>query len=118
MEGKGVTLWFTGLSGAGKTTLARIVENELCRRGHKVEVLDGDIVRTNLSKGLGFSKEDRDTNIRRIGFVCNLLTRNESAARILTKLAELQYIAATTPDAYSDADDAEVRRRLEALGYV
>ena len=201
MEGKGVTLWFTGLSGAGKTTLARIVENELSRRGHKVEVLDGDVVRTNLSKGLGFSKEDRDTNIRRIGFVCNLLTRNEviaiaaaispyrdvrdevrrdigafvevyvkcpidvlaerdvkglykralageikhftgiddpyeaplapevivetdketpdeSAARILAKLAELQYIAATTPDAYSDADDAEVRRRLEALGYV
>ncbi|HEY9233296.1 MAG TPA: adenylyl-sulfate kinase, partial [Blastocatellia bacterium] len=80
MEGKGVTLWFTGLSGAGKTTLARIVENELCRRGHKVEVLDGDVVRTNLSKGLGFSKEDRDTNIRRIGFVCNLLTRNDVIA--------------------------------------
>src|SRR5918911_3461863 len=76
MEGKGVTLWFTGLSGAGKTTLARIVENELRHRGHKVEVLDGDVIRTNLSKGLGFSKEDRDTNIRRIGFVCNLLTRN------------------------------------------
>src|SRR5437868_7862840 len=76
MEGKGVTLWFTGLSGAGKTTLARIVENELHRRGHKVEVLDGDEVRTNLSKGLGFSKEDRDTNIRRIGYVCKLLARN------------------------------------------
>src|SRR5919205_2453983 len=76
MEGKGVTLWFTGLSGAGKTTLARIVETELRNRGHKVEVLDGDVVRTNLSKGLGFSKEDRDTNIRRIGFVCNLLSRN------------------------------------------
>src|SRR5436305_7456395 len=201
MEGKGLTLWFTGLSGAGKTTLARLIEIELRNRGHKVEVLDGDVVRTNLSKGLGFSKEDRDTNIRRIGFVCNLLTRNEviaiaaaispyrdvrdevrrdigafvevyvkcpidvlaerdvkglykralageikhftgiddpyeaplvpevivetdketpdeSAARILAKLAELQYIAATTPDAYSDADDAEVRRRLEALGYV
>src|ERR671927_1540001 len=80
MEGKGVTLWFTGLSGAGKTTLARIVETELRNRGHKVEVLDGDVVRTNLSKGLGFSKEDRDTNIRRIGFVCNLLTRNEVVA--------------------------------------
>lgn len=202
MEGKGVTLWFTGLSGAGKTTLARIVETELRRRGHKVEVLDGDVVRTNLSKGLGFSKEDRDANIRRIGFVCNLLTRNEliaiaaaispyrevrdevrrdigafvevyvkcpidvlaerdvkglykkalageikhftgiddpyeaplapevvvetdretpdeSAARIIAKLEELQYItAATTADAYSDEDDAEVRRRLEALGYV
>src|SRR5256885_14801728 len=76
MEGKGFTLWFTGLSGAGKTTLARIVETELRHRGHKVEVLDGDVVRTNLSKGLGFSKEDRDTNIRRIGYVCNLLARN------------------------------------------
>jgi adenylyl-sulfate kinase len=80
MEQKGFTLWFTGLSGAGKTTLARLVEAELTARGHKVEVLDGDIIRTNLSKGLGFSKEDRDTNIRRIGFVCNLLTRNDVVA--------------------------------------
>jgi adenylyl-sulfate kinase len=76
----GFTLWFTGLSGAGKTTLARLVETELLARGHKVEVLDGDVVRTNLSKGLGFSKEDRDTNIRRIGFVCHLLTRNDVVA--------------------------------------
>jgi adenylyl-sulfate kinase len=80
MEQKGFTLWFTGLSGAGKTTLARLVETELSARGYKVEVLDGDIIRTNLSKGLGFSKEDRDTNIRRIGFVCNLLTRNDVVA--------------------------------------
>lgn len=80
MTQKGFTLWFTGLSGAGKTTLARLVEAELRARGHKVEVLDGDIIRTNLSKGLGFSKEDRDTNIRRIGFVCNLLTRNDVVA--------------------------------------
>ena len=80
MEQRGFTLWFTGLSGAGKTTLARLVETELIRRGHKVEVLDGDVIRTNLSKGLGFSKEDRDTNIRRIGFVCNLLTRNDVVA--------------------------------------
>ncbi len=80
MERKGFTLWFTGLSGAGKTTLARLVETELNARGHRVEVLDGDIVRTNLSKGLGFSKEDRDTNIRRIGFVCHLLTRNDVVA--------------------------------------
>src|SRR6185369_5625590 len=199
---KGFTLWFTGLSGAGKTTLARLVETELRNRGSRVEVLDGDIIRTNLSKGLGFSKEDRDTNIRRIGFVCNLLTRNgvvaiaaaispyrevrdelrrdigsfvevyvncpievlaerdvkglykkalageiknftgvddpyesplasevvvetdrespdESAARIIAKLEQLQYIAAASAtDTYSDADDAEVRRRLEALGYV
>jgi adenylyl-sulfate kinase len=69
-------LWFTGLSGAGKTTLADRMEEILKARGLKVEMLDGDVVRTNLSKGLGFSKEDRDINIRRIGFVCNLLTRN------------------------------------------
>ncbi len=73
---EGFTLWFTGLSGAGKSTLAIESQAALLRRGLKVELLDGDIVRTNLSKGLGFSKEDRDTNIRRIGFVCNLLTRN------------------------------------------
>ncbi|MFH1143985.1 MAG: adenylyl-sulfate kinase [Candidatus Eisenbacteria bacterium] len=77
---KGFTLWFTGLSGSGKSTLANAVANELRRRGVKVEILDGDVVRTNLSKGLGFSKEDRDINIRRIGFVCNLLTRNDVVA--------------------------------------
>jgi len=76
----GFTLWFTGLSGAGKTTLAHAVERDLRDRGLKVEILDGDVVRTNLSKGLGFSREDRDTNIRRIGFVCELLTRNDVIA--------------------------------------
>ncbi|MBC7265025.1 MAG: adenylyl-sulfate kinase [Chloroflexi bacterium] len=76
MGHKGFTLWFTGLSGSGKSTLARRMEGILRERGFKVELLDGDIVRQNLSKGLGFSKEDRDTNIRRIGFVCHLLTRN------------------------------------------
>lgn len=80
MEQQGFTLWFTGMSGAGKTTLARAVESVLRDRGLKVEVLDGDVVRTNLSKGLGFSKEDRDINIKRIGFVCKLLTRNGVAA--------------------------------------
>lgn len=74
---KGVTVWFTGLSGSGKSTIARIVEKRLKKAGRKVEILDGDVVRTNLSKGLGFSKEDRDTNIKRIGFVCHLLTRND-----------------------------------------
>jgi len=77
---KGFTLWFTGLSGSGKSTLAQRVEEMLLERGMKVEVLDGDVVRTNLSKGLGFSKEDRDINIRRIGFVCNLLSRNDVVA--------------------------------------
>jgi adenylylsulfate kinase len=72
----GFTLWFTGLSGAGKSTLANLAAEELRVRGHRVEVLDGDEIRTNLSKGLGFSKEDRDTNIRRIGYVAKLLARN------------------------------------------
>ncbi len=76
MEQQGFTLWFTGLSGAGKTTISRIIIEELRARGLKVEVLDGDVVRENLSKGLGFSKEDRDINIRRIGWVCEVLTRN------------------------------------------
>ena len=75
----GFTVWFTGLSGAGKTTLSARVAEEIRARGKKVEVLDGDVVRTNLSKGLGFSREDRDTNIRRIGFVAKLLTRNDVA---------------------------------------
>ena len=201
MPQQGFTLWFTGLSGAGKTTLARIVETELKSRGHRVEVLDGDIIRTNLSKGLGFSKQDRDTNIRRIGFVCNLLTRNDvvaiaaaispyrdireevrnqigsfvevfvkcpinvlaerdvkglykkalageiknftgvddpyeeplaaevvvatdteapeqSAARIMARLEEMSLVAAAEPAGYSEEDEEEVRRRLEALGYV
>jgi adenylyl-sulfate kinase len=73
---KGFTLWFTGLSGAGKTTISGILEKELRERGSKLEILDGDVVRENLSKGLGFSKEDRDTNIRRIAFVADLLSRN------------------------------------------
>lgn len=200
MEQKGFTLWFTGLSGAGKTTLARMIETELVSRGHKVEVLDGDVVRTNLSKGLGFSKEDRDTNIRRIGFVCHLLTRNdvvaiaaaispyreirdeireqissfvevycecplevlaerdvkglykkalageiknftgvddpyeapvspevivhtgnespeESVARIIIRLEEMSLVG-ETERVFSEGEEAEVRRRLEALGYV
>jgi len=76
MSNKGFTLWLTGLSGAGKSTLATRLSAELSGRGLKIEVLDGDEVRSNLSKGLGFSKEDRDTNIRRIGYVCRLLSRN------------------------------------------
>lgn len=76
MANVGFTIWFTGLSGAGKSTLAGIIEQRLRARGRNVEVLDGDVVRTHLSKGLGFSREDRDTNIKRIAFVCNLLTRN------------------------------------------
>jgi adenylylsulfate kinase len=97
--GRGFTLWFTGLSGAGKTTIAEIVEKELRQRFGQVEVLDGDIVRTNLSKGLGFSREDRDTNILRIGFVAELLTRNGVGV----------IVSAISP--YKEARD-QVRRRI------
>ncbi len=97
----GFTLWFTGLSGAGKSTLASAIRDELVARGRRVEVLDGDEVRTNLSKGLGFSKEDRDTNIRRIGYVARLLSRNGVA--VIT--------AAISP--YRDVRD-EVRRSHDA----
>lgn len=76
VEKRGLTVWFTGLSGAGKTTICQAVEKELRAQGYRLEVLDGDVVRENLTKGLGFSKADRDENIRRIGFVANLLTRN------------------------------------------
>src|SRR3989338_11618764 len=73
---KGVTVWFTGLPSSGKSTIARILERQFHKWNLKVELLDGDVIRTNLSKGLSFSKEDRDANIKRIGFVCHLLSRN------------------------------------------
>src|SRR6266536_2728650 len=76
MMNTGFPIWFTGFSGSGKSTLSEVIEQHMKALGRNVEVLDGDIVRTHLSKGLGFSREDRDTNIKRIGFVCNLLTRN------------------------------------------
>ena len=72
----GFTVWFTGLPSSGKSTLAALLANELKKRGQQVEVLDGETVRQHISKGLGFSKEDRDENIRRIGFVCRLLTKH------------------------------------------
>ena len=100
---KGFTLWFTGLSGAGKTTLAAELVPALQARGVKVEVLDGDEVRTNLSKGLGFSREDRDINIRRIGYVSRLLARN--GVGVIS--------AAISP--YRDVRD-EVRRAVEGDG--
>src|SRR6266511_1135441 len=79
VRGGGFTLWFTGLSGSGKTTIAPLVGPELDRRGLIVEYLDGDSVRMHLSKGLGFSKEDRDTNIERVGWVASRLTRQGAA---------------------------------------
>ena len=86
---RGFTVWFTGLSGAGKSTLAELLFHELRRRDKPVELLDGDVVRTNLSKGLGFSREDRDANILRIGFVANLLTRN-GVATIVSAVSPYQ----------------------------
>jgi adenylyl-sulfate kinase len=104
---KGFTLWFTGLSGAGKSTLSTPVAERLRQLGHRVEILDGDVVRTNLSKGLTFSKEDRDVNIRRIGFVSNLLSRNGVVA----------ITAAISP--YRDVRD-EVRQMItnDGAGFV
>jgi adenylyl-sulfate kinase len=100
----GFTVWFTGLSGAGKTTLSTRVAEIVRERGQRVEILDGDVVRTNLSKGLGFSREDRDTNIRRIGFVANLLTRNGVAV----------VVAAISPyRAVRDEVRAEIGRFVE-----
>jgi adenylyl-sulfate kinase len=99
IEHQGFTLWFTGLSGAGKSTISAILEERLRAGGARVEVLDGDVVRTHLSKGLGFSKEDRDTNIRRIGFVADLLSRHGVVA----------IVAAISP--YRDVRD-EVRSRI------
>lgn len=82
VEQRGVTVWFTGLSGSGKTTISQAVEERLRAEGFRVESLDGDVVRQNLTKGLGFSKGDRDENIRRIGFVAHLLTRNGVAVLV------------------------------------
>ncbi len=98
-EERGFTLWFTGLSGSGKTTISEIVEHELRSRKRPVEVLDGDIVRTNLSKGLSFSRDDRNINVLRIGFVANLLTRNGVGV----------IVSAISP--YKEARD-QVRRRI------
>ncbi len=100
---EGFVLWFTGLSGAGKSTLANRLVQEFNVRGYKVELLDGDEVRTNLSKGLGFSKEDRDTNIRRIGWVARVLARNGVIA----------ITAAISP--YAEVRD-EIRRQVEEEG--
>ena len=102
-DGSGFTLWFTGLSGAGKTTIAELVRPELERRGRLVEWLDGDEVREHLSKGLGFSKEDRDTNIDRIGWVASRLTRHGAAV----------IVSAISP--YRDARD-KARAMVEANG--
>lgn len=102
-EETGLVIWLTGLSGAGKSTLAHSLSEKLSTAGHRVEVLDGDEVRENLSRGLGFSKQDRDTNVRRIGFVARLLARN----------AVVVLVAAISP--YRQSRD-DVRRLVESDG--
>jgi len=99
-EPPGFTLWFTGLSGSGKSTVSQQIFDRLRQAGRKVELLDGDVVRTNLSQGLGFQKADRDTNVQRIGFVCELLSRNGVIA----------VVAAISP--YREAR-AAVKRKVE-----
>src|SRR5437660_4553805 len=112
---QGFTLWFTGLSGAGKTTIADALTNEFRRRGYKFEVLDGDVVRTHLSKGLGFSKEDRDENIRRIGFVANLLERNGVIA-ITAAISPCRGIGDTVRSTHKNFVEVFVSGPLETLG--
>ena len=114
MSDRGFTVWFTGLSGAGKTTIARRLEQVLRDRGLKVELLDGDVVRTHLSKGLGFSKEDRDTNIRRIGFVCALLARNGVVA-IAAAISPYREVRAEVRAEHSDFVEVYAACPLEAL---
>ncbi len=113
-EGPGFTVWFTGLSGAGKTTIAHQLERVLRERGRNVEVLDGDVVRTHLSKGLGFSKEDRDTNIRRIGFVCHLLSRN-GVATIASAISPYREIRDEVRGQIGDFVEVYVKCPLEVL---
>lgn len=113
---KGFILWFTGLSGAGKSTLSGLVAEELRRRGKKVEILDGDEVRENLSKGLGFSKEDRDTNIKRIGYVAKLLARNgvvAITAAISPYRETRDYIRSTYPDFVEVFVDCPLEKCIE-----
>ena len=104
-RGGGFTLWFTGLSGSGKTTIAHLVGPELDRRGFIVEYLDGDTVRTHLSKGLGFSKEDRDANIERIGWVASRLTRHGGAV----------IVAAISPYEHARQERSRSRRGVRAV---
>src|SRR6266566_2899629 len=124
-QARGFTLWLTGLSGAGKSTLATAVGHELRRRGVRVEVLDGDEVRQNLSKGLGFTREDRDTNIRRIGYVAKLLARNGvvvitaaiSPYRAVRDEVRRELVIDTEREGVGESA-ARVVDRLVELGYV
>jgi adenylylsulfate kinase len=111
----GFTLWFTGLSGSGKTTIAHLVGPELDRRGHTVEYLDGDTVRTHLSKGLGFSKEDRDTNIERIGWVAARITRQGGAviAAAISPYAETRAKARAMVEEFGAFVEVHIKASVE-----
>jgi adenylyl-sulfate kinase len=111
---QGFTVWLTGLSGAGKTTIAQRLERVLREQGRGVEVLDGDVVRTHLSKGLGFSREDRDTNILRIAFVCSLLTRH-GVAVISAAISPYAEARAQAREQIGDFVEVYVRCPLEEL---
>lgn len=110
---KGVTIWLTGLSGAGKSTIALALAEVLQKKGvQRLELLDGDIVRQNLTKGLGFSKEDRDENIRRIGFVAHLLTRN-GVIVIVSAISPYREIRQEVSDRIGDFMEVYVNAPLE-----
>ncbi len=111
----GYTIWFTGLSGAGKSTIANIVGADLEERGVLVEYLDGDVVRTHLSKGLGFSKEDRDTNIERIGWVASRLTRQGAAviAAAISPYAETRRKARAMVEEWGAFVEVHVKASVE-----
>ena len=115
-RGGGFTVWFTGLSGAGKTTIAHMLGQELEERGCIVEYLDGDVVRTHLSKGLGFSKEDRDTNIERIGWVAARLTRHGAAvlAAAISPYEETRRKARAMVEEFGPFVEVHVQASVEA----
>ncbi len=112
----GFTVWFTGLSGAGKSTIANVVGPELEERGHVVEYLDGDVVRTHLSKGLGFTKEDRDTNIERIGWVASRLTRHGAVVLVsaISPYEETRRHARTMVEEFGPFVEVFVQASVEA----
>ncbi len=111
---RGFTVWFTGLSGAGKSTIAERLAPVLKELGLNVEILDGDIVRTHLSKGLGFSKEDRDINIRRIAFVAHLLSRN-GVAVITAAISPYRDVRAEAREMIGDFVEVYAKCSIDAL---
>jgi adenylylsulfate kinase len=111
-ESKGFTVWFTGLSGSGKSTIAEMLFHEFKARDMNTEILDGDEVRKNLSKGLGFSKEDRDTNILRIGFVADLLTRN-GVATVVSAISPYKDVRNECRDMIGDFVEVYVEASVE-----